>query len=358
MILYLPRPTNPRGLKPVEDIKRKLIVATAVGLTALAVGTAFILLLNIVVGSAGISFGEVMRILTGAIDSNETRAIIVMRIRLPRALAAAIGGAALAIAGLLLQTFFNNPIVEPYVLGISSGSSLFVGLVLLGGVTFGFETVTPTMMFIGAFTGSMLVMGIVLIAARQVDNIITLLIIGLMVGYLCSAATSILTAFADKERLQVFSMWTMGSFAGSTWPQIRLLALVILPLIFLAFMLAKPLNALSMGDKYASSMGINVRQIRYLLILIASVLTAAITAFAGPVSFIGLAVPHICRVVFKTYNNRVLIPATAMGGALMAGICDFVARNAIAPAELPLAAVTSVIGAPIVVYLLTRKEVG
>jgi iron complex transport system permease protein len=340
-----------------DKARRKVLAATAAGLAALALGALAVLTLNVVMGSADISVGEVLKIVCGLIDADETKAIIVMRIRLPRALAAAIGGAALAIAGLLLQTFFSNPIVEPYVLGISSGASLFVGLVLLGGVSFGFAHVTPLAMFVGAFVGSMAVMGIVLVAARQVDSIITLLIIGLMVGYLCGAATSIMTAFADKERLQVFSMWTMGSFAGTTWAQIRMLYLVIVPMIVFAFALAKPLNALAMGDKYAASMGIDVRRVRYLLILIASVLTAAVTAFAGPVSFIGLAVPHICRVAFKTYNNRILVPATAMGGALMAGVCDLIARNAISPVELPLAAVTSVIGAPIVVYLLTRKEV-
>jgi iron complex transport system permease protein len=148
----------------------------------------------------------------------------------------------------------------------------------------------------------------------------------------------------------------MGSFAGSTWQQIRILFAIIVPMLVFAFLLAKPLNSLAMGDKYAASMGVNVKVTRYLLILISSVVTAATTAFAGPVSFIGLAVPHICRVSFRTYNNRVLIPATAMGGALMASICDFVARNLISPLELPLASVTSIIGAPIVVYLLTRRD--
>jgi len=341
----------------VDGVRNRLVTLTVIGLALLAAGALVVMALNVIVGSSSISLADVMKVIAGSMDSDDTKAIIVMQIRIPRALAAAIGGAALAVAGLLLQTYFNNPIVEPYVLGISSGASLFVGLFFLGGFTFGFAQISPMMLFVGAFVGAMAVMAIVLVAARKVKSVITLLIVGLMVGYLCSAATSILTAFADKERLQIFSMWTMGSFAGITWSQIAVLAAVICPMIGFAFLLAKPLNALAMGDKYAASMGINVKHVRYLLILIASVLTAAVTAFAGPVSFIGLAVPHICRVVFRTYNNRVLIPATAMGGALMAGICDFAARNVIAPTELPLAAVTSVIGAPIVVYLLTRKEV-
>ncbi|MCL2136198.1 MAG: iron ABC transporter permease [Coriobacteriia bacterium] len=332
------------------------LTLTALGFIVLIFGIIAILLLNIGVGSANISVSEVLKIIFGMTEPDDTKAIIVMRIRLPRALAAAIGGASLAIAGLLLQTFFSNPIVEPYVLGISSGATLFVGLVLLGGFTFGLARITPMMMFFGAFVGAMIVMVIVLVAARKVKSIITLLIIGLMVGYLCSASNSIMTAFADRERLQMFSMWTMGSFAGTTWEQIRLLYSIIVPMLVFAFLLAKPLNALAMGDNYASSMGINVKYIRYLLILISGCLTAATTAFAGPVSFIGLAVPHICRVGFRTLNNRILIPAAAMGGALMASICDFIARNIVSPLELPLAAVTSIIGAPIVVYLLTRRE--
>jgi iron complex transport system permease protein len=149
----------------------------------------------------------------------------------------------------------------------------------------------------------------------------------------------------------------MGSFAGTTWPQVQILYSIIGPALICAFLLAKALNTLAMGDRYASSMGINVKLVRYALILIASILTAATTAFAGPVSFVGLAVPHICRTVFRTYNNRILIPASAMGGAVMASLCDFIARNIMSPLELPLAAVTSLIGAPIVVYLLTQKEV-
>lgn len=321
----------------------------------LAGGLLLLFLLNVGIGSADISVKDIFRVLFGDMDASDSKYLIIRKIRLPRALASIAGGGALAVAGFLLQTFFSNPIVEPYVLGISSGSSLFVGLVFLGGFTFGVKQVTPAFLFLGAFTGAMLVMVIVVLAARKVKSIVTLLIIGMMAGYVCSAATSLLTAFAEKEKLKMFTMWTMGSFAGFTWSQIGVLYVIVLPMIVLSFCMAKPLNALNMGDRYAESMGIHVKGVRYALIVVSSILTAAVTAFAGPISFIGLAVPHICRILFHTSDSRVMIPAAALGGGVMAGICDFTARNIMSPVELPLGAITAVIGAPIVVYLLTRR---
>ncbi len=321
----------------------------------LSAGVILLFLLNVGIGSADISIKDIFQVLFGDMEATDSKYLIIRRIRLPRALASIAGGAALAVAGFLLQTFFANPIVEPYVLGVSSGASLFVGLVYLGGFTFGVSRVTPGFLFIGAFTGAMVVMVIVVIAARRVKSIVTLLIIGMMAGYVCSAVTSLLTAFAEKEQLKMFSMWSMGSFAGFTWSQVGVLFAIVLPSIVLSCCMAKPLNALNMGDRYAESMGINVRMVRMLLILLSSILTAAVTAFAGPVSFIGLAVPHICRILFHTMDARAMIPAAALGGALMAEFCDFVARNILSPVELPLGSVTAVIGAPIVVYLLMKK---
>ncbi|MEG1621082.1 MAG: iron chelate uptake ABC transporter family permease subunit, partial [Oscillospiraceae bacterium] len=195
--------------------------------SVLTLGLVLIFLFNIGIGAINIPIKDVLEILFGDIAHDNTNYLIVQRIRLPRALASIAGGAALAISGLLLQTFFNNPIVEPYVLGISSGSSLFVALVMLGGFTFGFSQVTPMLLFIGAFIGAMIVMLAVIFAAGKVKSIITLLIIGMMAGYVCSAVTSILSAFAEKEQIANFSMWTMGSFSGFTWEQIRLLYIII-----------------------------------------------------------------------------------------------------------------------------------
>jgi iron complex transport system permease protein len=334
--------------------KKKLL--TAMWFLIFTTGVLLIFLLNVSNGSANISIPDIIKITLGKVEQSETNYLIIQRIRLPRALAGMAGGAALAVAGFLLQTYFSNPIVEPYVLGISSGSSLFVGLVMLGGYSFGFQRVTPVFMFIGAFIGASVIMFIIIIAAAKVRSIVTLLIIGLMAGYLCSSTVSILSAFSDRERIASFAMWNMGSFAGFTWTHLKIMYAIVSPMLLGAFLMAKPLNALSMGDRYARSMGINVKAARYGLIFLSSVLTAAVTAFAGPISFIGLAVPHICRIVFRTSDSRVLIPGAILGGAFMASLCDFAARNVLSPRELPLSAVTVIIGAPIVVFLLTRKE--
>jgi iron complex transport system permease protein len=323
---------------------------------ALSAGVLIIFLLNLGVGAARIRISEIARIIFNMGSEGNTNFIIIQRIRLPRALASLSGGASLAISGLLLQTYFGNPIIEPYILGVTSGSTLFVGLVMLGGFTFGLPRVTPIFLFFGAFLGAMLIMAIILFAAGRVKNIVTLLIIGLMAGYVCGAATSILSAYAEKQRLTNFVMWNMGSFSGFTWAQVKLMYGVTIPMMGAAYLLAKPLNVLSMGDQYAHSMGINVKATRYGIIVISSILVAAVTAFAGPVSFIGLAAPHICRILFQTSNNRILIPAAVLGGGLLSGFCDFVARNIVSPMELPLGAVTAVIGAPLVVFLLLKKD--
>ncbi|UWG98468.1 iron ABC transporter permease [Dehalobacter sp. DCM] len=321
----------------------------------LALLATIVFLFNVSVGSVNISLDHVVKILTGQETGSSTDASIVMNIRLPRALATLAGGACLAVAGLLLQIFFRNPIVEPYVLGISSGASLFVGLVFLGGYSFGVKEITPMFLFAGAFLGAMVVMLVVVFAAKKVKNITTLLIIGLMAGFVCSAMTSMLTAFADKENIHVFMMWTLGSFSGFSWMQVKCLYLISIPFLLLSLLICKPLNAMLFGEKYALSMGLNIKRFRMLVILISSVLTAVITAFAGPVSFVGLAVPHMVRISFGTSDNRILLPGVILAGALMTGICDLGARMLLAPTELPLSAITSLIGAPIVVYLLLRK---
>ncbi|MDR0662528.1 MAG: iron ABC transporter permease [Spirochaetaceae bacterium] len=316
-----------------------------------------VFLLNLGFGSTSIGADEVFSIIFGGAGSGDSsNYIIIQRIRLPRALASIAAGGALALAGLLLQTFFSNPIVDSYVLGVSSGSTLFVGFVMLGGYAFGFRRLPPAALVSGAFLGAVLVMSVILFAARRVKSIVTLLIIGLMCGYLCSAGTGILSAFAEKEEIARFSIWAMGNFSGINLQELRVLYAITLPLMAAAFLLGKQLNALNMGENYALTMGVNVKTLRTLIILISSLLTAAVTAFAGPVSFIGLAVPHICRSLFRTQDARVLTPAVILGGALMAGFCDFAARTALSPVELPLGSVTALAGAPIVVWLLGRRR--
>ncbi|RXM79544.1 iron ABC transporter permease [Clostridium tetani] len=307
-------------------------------------------------GSVRIDLKEVIQIIFNKELSNSTNKDIIMDIRLPRAIATLVGGAALALSGLLLQIFFKNPIVEPYILGISSGATLFVALVMLGGFSLGFENPSPYVLVFGAFLGSLLVMMLVVVFAMRVKNIITLLIIGIMVGYICSAVTNILTAFADKEQLYGFIMWTKGSFSGFTWNNVGVLTSVGIPILVASFFTVKPLNAFLMGEEYAKSMGVNIKKFRLIIILIASILTAVVTAFTGPIAFIGLAVPHISRLIFKTSDNRVLIPGTVILGAIVTAFCDLICRTLFAPIELPISAITSFIGAPIVIYLIIKRS--
>lgn len=314
--------------------------------------------LSICLGSIPISLEDMKNAFTENDKIAHSHYIIITTIRLPRVLAALIGGASIAVSGLMMQIFFQNPIVEPYILGISSGANLFVGLVILGGFTFGMTSMSTTGMLIGSFLGAMFIMIMVIFASQKVKSITTLLIIGLMLGYVCSAATSVLTALADREKIASFTLWTMGSFSGFKWSDVRYAYIITIPFLIIAFLMSKPLNAMLLGEKYARSMGVSIKLFRFLIVIVSSILTAVITAFAGPISFIGLAVPHIVRMTFKTNNNRIMIPAVCIYGAVMTGFCDLIARLIIAPTELPLNAVTSIIGAPIVVYLLVRKKGG
>jgi iron complex transport system permease protein len=314
------------------------------------------LLLNIGMGAVKISVPEVVNIILKQSTDNDVHEAIVWKIRLPRALATILGGAALAVSGLLLQVFFRNPIVGPFVLGISSGASLAVGLIVLAGVTFGLGTVTPFTMFLAAFIGAIFVMAMVLLIANRVKSVVTLLVIGLMVGYLVSAITSLLMAFAQKEQVHGFVMWTLGSYSGFTWNQIYVLAAVGIPLLLATFLMCKPLNAFLLGEDYAKSMGVNIKAFRFVIVLIASALAAVITAFTGPVAFIGMAVPHLGRTLFQTSDNRILIPATILLGAAITALCDLIARTMFSPVEVPISAVTSFFGAPIVILMLLKRR--
>lgn len=315
-------------------------------------------ILNIALGSVEISISEIFASIFSPESVEKAKVSIVMNIRMPRAIAALCGGAALAVSGVLLQIFFSNPIVEPYILGISSGSNLFIAIVILGGYTFGMASINSMGMFLGSFLGAMAVMLIVVLVSRRVRSVTTLLIIGLMLGYVCSAATSVLTMLSSAEKLAKYTARTMGSFSGFTWEQAGILLAVSIPFLFIAFLMSKPLNTMLLGEKYASSMGVSVKGFRVAIVIVSSVLTAVVTAFSGAVSFVGLAVPHIVRILFRTGDNRIVIPACCLYGAVMTGLCDLAARLLLSPAELPLGAVTAVIGAPIAVYLLTSKKGG
>jgi iron complex transport system permease protein len=316
---------------------------------------AVMILINICTGSAPLSPAEVYTILVS--PDRMTGSFIVWKIRLPRALAGFLGGGYLAVSGLLLQVYFRNPVVGPFILGISSGATLMVSLVMLTTLTIRLSIMSPFITTLAAIAGAYGVMAIVVFIAARVKSGLTLLIIGLMMGYICHSFTSILTALAEKEQVKGFVLWQLGSFSGFKWDEIYLLFVMGGVFMTLVFMISKPLNGLLLGEEYAHSMGICIRKLRILLLFCSCGLAGMVTAMAGPVAFIGLAIPHMTRMFFSSSDNRILIPGTFLCGGLMTSVCDFIARTLLSPVELPLSAITAFFGAPIVISLLMKKKV-
>lgn len=283
-------------------------------------------------------------------------AFIVWKIRLPRVLAAAMGGAYLAASGLLLQVYFRNPIVGPFILGISSGATVVVSVVMLTAAGMQMAFATPFLTTFAGCVGAYGVMFIVVAIASRVKNGVTLLIVGLMMGYLCSAITSILTALAEKGKIKGFVLWQMGSFSGFKWVEIGILFFFGGAILLSIYLLSKPLNAFLLGEDYAASMGVAIRRFRLFILLAASSLAGLVTSMAGPVAFIGLAVPHMARLGFGTSDNRILVPGAALTGAAVTSLCDLIARMWLNPVELPLSAITAFFGAPIVIWLLLKRR--
>lgn len=337
------------------DFTKKIRLKNISIFAILIISMLFTFLCCIALGSVKIEFNEIIDVVFKGIKNTDHYKII-YDIRLPRVIATIIGGAALAVSGLLLQIFFKNPIVEPYVLGVSSGATLAVGLMILGGYTLGFESINAMSIFTAAFIGSLIIMAIVILFASKVNNITTLLVIGMMTGYACSGVTSFLKAFADKEKLQQFVMWSMGTFSGFTWEKIKILTIIGLIGILLTIFLIKPLNAFLLGEEYAKSIGINIKFFRISIVFISSILASVVAAFAGPIGFIGLAVPQISRILFKTSDNAVLVPATLILGCIVTSLCDLVSRTILSPMELPISTITSFMGAPIVIMLLLKRK--
>ncbi len=318
---------------------------------------AMIMAANIMNGSVNIRLPELLSILGGG-DADSVNGFIIWKIRLPRAIAAALGGGYLAVAGLLLQVYFRNPIVGPFILGISSGATLTVSLVMLTSLTLGMTVLNPYMATLAAFVGAYGVMLIVVGIAGKVKNAVTLLIVGLMMGYLCGSVTAILTAFAEKEKIKGFVLWQLGSFSGFRWTEIEILIIAGGLICVLVYALSKPLNAFLLGEDYAATMGVNIRLFRLLILLSSCALAGMITSMAGPVAFVGLAVPHMVRLAFGTSDNKTLIPGCIMVGAVVTSLCDFIARMIFSPVELPISAITAMFGAPIVISLLMKRKVG
>ena len=308
---------------------------------------------NLVIGSVSFSPSEVIKSLTGQGDGTLTR--ILYDIRLPRLLAALLLGGALSVSGLLLQTFFHNPIAGPYVLGVSSASKLVVALMMIFCLNRGM-VLSSALMVGAAFAGAMLAMGFVLLAAAKVKSMEILVICGVIVGYFCSAATEFVVTFADDSNIVNLHYWSMGSFSGIGWEQLRILSVFVVLGMTGTIFLAKPMSAYQLGEGYAAALGVPIRLFRIALILLSGLLTATVTAFAGPVSFVGMAVPHLVRVLFSTEKPLLLIPAVFLGGSCFCLFADLAARMLFAPTELSISAVTSVIGAPIVIGMLLQKQ--
>ncbi len=322
-------------------------------LTALAV---ILLIINVCAGSVQISPREVLDILS-ARPANPVSADIVLQIRLPRALAAAILGGGLSLSGYLLQTYFHNPIAGPFILGISSGAKLAVAGMMVAALRASIP-IHSVMMIAAAFAGAMISMGFVLLLSRVVDRISMLIVSGVMIGYICSAITDLIVTFADDSDIVNLHNWSKGSFSGISWENVAVMTVVIFAAFFCVLLLSKPIGAWQMGEAYARNMGVHVPLFRALLVVLSSILSACVTAFAGPVSFVGIAVPHLIKGLFRTANPLRMIPACFLGGAIFCLACDLLARVLFAPTELGISTVTSIFGAPIVIHILVYREKG
>ena len=282
---------------------------------------------------------------------------IIWTIRLPRVLVAAILGGALSVSGFLLQTFFANPIAGPFVLGISSGAKLTVSLVMVFFLSRNI-VISSVSLIAGAFAGSMISMGFILLLSRRVRQMNLLVVSGVMIGYICSAVTDFVVTFASDSNIVNLHNWSLGSFSGSSWDNVKLTAGVVGIAVLLTFLLSKPISAYQMGEVYAQNMGVNIKQFRVKLILLSSLLSATVTAFAGPISFVGIAVPHLVKGLFRTTKPIVMIPACFLGGAAFCLFCDLIARTAFAPRDMSISSVTAVFGAPVVLYLMASRRGG
>lgn len=305
-------------------------------------------------GSVDLSVGEIWNIITTG-PSEATSSNIIWNIRLPRILAAMILGGALSVSGFLLQTFFANPIAGPFVLGISSGAKLVVSLAMILLLSVG-KTISSAQMILAAFVGAMISMGFVLLVSKKVNKMSMLVICGVMIGYICSAVTDFVLTFAEDSNIVNLHNWSQGSFSGMSWDNVKVMSIVVLITLLITFLMSKPISAYQMGEVYAQNMGVNIKMFRMALILLSSILSACVTAFAGPISFVGIAVPHLVKSMMKTAKPILIIPACFLGGAVFCLFCDLIARTIFAPIELSISSVTAIFGAPIVIYMMVRRQ--
>lgn len=327
---------------------------------SLAVSILFLFGLNLVTGSVQIPFADVLDILCGRFTGKESWEYIILENRLPQTLTAILCGASLSVCGLMLQTAFRNPLAGPDVFGISSGAGLGVALVMLllgGTVSTSMFTVSGFLAILtAAFVGAIAVTALILFLSTMVRNSVLLLIVGIMVGYVSSSAVSLLNFFASEDGVKSYMVWGMGNFGGVSMSHIPLFSVLCLMGIGVSFLLIKPLNILLLGPQYAESLGVSTRQLRNILLVVVGLLTAITTAFCGPISFIGLAIPHIARLLFRTENHQVLLPGTVLSGAAIALLCNFICYLPGEAGIIPLNAVTPLIGAPVIIYVILMRR--
>lgn len=309
--------------------------------------------LSLAVGSVRVSAADILAVLEGKTENDMIRHIL-FDIRLPRMLAALILGGALSVSGFLLQTFFSNPIAGPFVLGISSGAKLVVSVFMILFLGRGL-IMNSWGMVLAAFLGAMASMGFVLAISKKLPQMSMLVVSGIMIGYICSAATDFIVTFADDSNIVNLHNWSMGSFSGISMDGVKICALVVAAAFLSSMLLSKAMGAYQLGEVYARNMGVNIRQFRIELILLSSILSATVTAFAGPVSFVGIAVPHVIKQLFKTAKPIVVIPGCFLGGASFCLFSDLLARTLFSPTELSISSVTAVFGAPVVIAMMIKR---
>ena len=334
----------------LQQEKRRYLLAFGI----LGVLLLVLLILNLRIGSVKVPMDELWPILRGRSREN-TAGQIIWTIRMPRMIAAAVLGGALAVAGFLLQTFFSNPIAGPFVLGISSGAKLTVAIAMILSLKVGLN-LSSGMMIVAAFVGAGLSMGGILAISGKVGRMSVLVVCGVMIGYICSAITDFMVTFAEDSNIVNLHNWSRGSFSGTSWENVRTMVPVVVIAMLLSFLLSKPMGAYQLGEKYAASLGVNLRRLRLALILLSSILAATVTAFAGPISFLGIAAPHLIRQLLKTTKPILMIPACFLGGAVFCLLCDLLARTMFSPTELSISTVTAVFGAPVVIFMMLHRQ--
>lgn len=335
--------------------KRSGILMLLLAVAALLVFTG-----DLLFGSVKVPFKDFFSLIRG--DENSNLTYILWQIRLPKAITAILAGSGLAVCGLLMQTLFRNPLAGPYVLGISSGASLGVALLVMSSSWFGGQTLVQSLPYghwglvVAAMAGAFLVMLLVILVSARLTDPVSILIIGMMFGSATGAIVNVLQYFSDPDSVHSFLVWTFGSISGVTWSHLKLLTPIVVAGLMIAFILQKPLNALLLGENQAKTIGIRIRRARMAIIIVTSLLTGALTAFTGPIAFIGVAVPHLARAVFRTSDHRILLPGSILSGIILMLLCDILAQVPASNQILPVNTVTSLIGAPILIWVVIRSR--